>query len=86
MALNITVSLLIHNFQAKKLRKYTAQVTSEFEKIPEPSIAQFCDSVGTRLPHNRRMVLIYDMEGESDMAKDVFYLDLNSKIYHLQGS
>ena len=62
-----------------------AQVKKEFMDIPEIHIETFCDSVGTRLPHNRRLVLIYDCHGESDLAETVFHHEMNSKIYHLMG-
>ena len=69
----------------KERKRYVSEVKAEFQQIPEISIGQFCDICGTRIPHNRRLILIFDMMGQSDMAKAVFHSDLNVKVFNLQG-
>ena len=72
-------------FQAKVRRRYVSETKSEFNQIPETSIGQFCDVIGSLMPLNRRLVLIYSVTGDSDVAKAVFHSDLNVKIFNLQG-
>ena len=62
-----------------------AEIKNEFKQIPETSFGQFCDVIGSLMPLNRRLVLIYSMTGDSDVAKATFHSDLNVKIYNLQG-
>ena len=71
--------------KAKARRRYVTEVKNEFKQIPETSFGRFCDVIGGLMPLNRRLVLIYSVTGESDVAKAVFHSDLNVKIFNLQG-